>query len=181
MRKMRWDALLWRDESGQAFIELSLALCVFMVMVLGAFEMAQLSFASIEVTNSARAAAQYASTNGGHFLSGTTSGLDETGMLRAAKADAGTLGSSLTFTSGYPTVSCTCSGSGTATCTGASFPPPTGCSPPSSVVLITVTVKTQASYTPPIFGSLMIWGKGQGATKSAITLYGYASQQVIGY
>lgn len=173
---------IWRkEESGQAFIELALSMCLFMVLLLGAFEMAQLSFAAIEVTNSARAAAQYAAMTGGHYLSGTTSGLDETGMLRAAQADGGNLSSSIAFTTGYPTVSCTCSGSGTATCSGASYPPPTGCSPPTSIVLVRVTVKTQATYTPPIFGSLMIWGKGQGASTSGITLYGYASQQVIGY
>lgn len=179
MTGMQFRKVLCSDDSGQAFIELSLSLCLFMVMLLGAFEMAQLSFASIEATNSARAAAQYAGTNGGHYLSGTTSGLDETGMLRAAKADAGTLSSSLSFASGYPTMTCSCTGTGTASCSAASLPP-SGCKPPTSQIVVTVTVKTQASYTPPIFGSLMIWGKGQGASKAAITLNGWASQQVIG-
>lgn len=166
------------NDSGQALIETALSVALLLVLLTGAVDFAQTAFAAIEATNAARAAAQYGAMTGGHYLASTTSGMDENGMLRAANADAGSLNGSIQFATGYPVVSCTCSGTGTATCSGAGFPPPSGCSPPTSVPLATVTVRTQASYTPPIWGSLILWGSGGSHT--AITLYGWASQQVIG-
>ncbi len=180
MRKRFFEKFRRRNDSGQALIELALSLSLLMAMLLCATELGQVAFAAIEMTNAARAASQYAAMNGGHYLAGTGSGLDETGMLRAAQQDAGSLSSSIGFASGYPKVSCQCSGAGTASCSGTGYPPASGCAPPSSVVLVTITVRTQAAYTPPIWGSMMIWGSGIGAGHNSITLSGWSSQQVVG-
>jgi Flp pilus assembly protein TadG len=159
---------LKREDRGQALIELALSLPLLMLILLGATELGRLAYAGIEVSNAAKAAAQYASY-GGAYSPASGSGFDEAGMLAAARADAGEL-SSVSFASGYPTMSCSCSGGGTANC-GPSTIPPSGCSPPASTVEVTVTVRTQTSYNPLIFIP--------GWSQSAITLYGYAQQKVL--
>src|SRR3569833_2802385 len=91
-----------RCEGGQALVETALTLPMLALMLLGAFEFSRVAYAAIEVTNAARAAAQYGAMNGGGFL-------DTSGMLAAANADAGNL-SGLSWASGYPSVACSCSG-----------------------------------------------------------------------
>jgi hypothetical protein len=156
-----------RDEDcAQALVELSISLPLLLLLLLGAVELGRVAYASIEVTNAAKAAAAYGAMNGGAFSPGFSSNLDETGMLRAATADAADL-SSVSFTSGYPQMACSCSGSGSATC-GA---PPTGCSPPLSKVVVTVTVQTQTTFDPLIY--IPGWAHGP------ITLKGWAQQKVL--
>jgi Flp pilus assembly protein TadG len=157
-----------RDDSGQALIELALSLPLLFLILLGAVELGRLAFAAIEVSNAAKAAAQYA-TYGGAYSATSASGFDEAGMLTAAQADAADL-SSVSFASGYPIMTCRCSGAGTANCGGGNIPP-SGCAPPASNVVVTVTVKTQTSFDPLIFIP--------GWTHGAITLYGWAQQQVM--
>src|SRR3954471_24254445 len=106
-----------RGDGGQALVETAMTLPVLALMLLGAFEFSRVAYAAIEVTNAARAAAQYGAMNGGGFL-------DTSGMLAAANADAGNL-SGLSWVSGYPSVACSCSGTGTASC--ASGTNPSGC------------------------------------------------------
>jgi Flp pilus assembly protein TadG len=157
------------DDRGQALIELAISIPLLMLLLLGATELGRLAYAAIEVSNAAKAAAQFASY-GGAYSATSASGFDELGMLTAAKADAGEL-SSMTFASGYPTMSCSCSGaSGSAKC-GSGNIPPTGCNPPSSTVEVTVKVRTQTVYNPFIFIP--------GWSHSGITLYGYAEQKVL--
>lgn len=159
---------LQRDDRGQALIELAISIPLLMLLLLGATELGRLAYAAIEVSNAARAAAQFAAY-GGAYSATSGSGFDETGMLAAAKADAGEL-SSVSFASGYPIMACSCSGGGTASC-GSGNIPPSGCNPPSSTVEVTVTVRTQTSYNPLIFIP--------GWTHGSITLYGWAQQTVL--
>lgn len=149
-------------DSGQAMIETALSSLFLMLVLLGAVEMGMVAYAAIEVANSAKAAAQYAAMNGGAW---TRTGLDTTGMLAAAQADAGNLVSNISFSTA-PTYACRCTGAGVADCGTA---PPTGCT--GSHLQVTVTVKTQAIFTP------LIHFPGSGFT--SITLKGSAQQEVL--
>ena len=128
-------------------------------MLLGAFELARVAYAATEVTNAARAAAQYGAMNGGGFM-------DQTGMLAAANAEAGNISGGLQWVSGYPKVSCSCSGTGTASCAAGTVP--TGCT--SSQLLVTVDVNLQYSVAP-IF-------KVPGLPTS-YTIYGKSSEGLL--
>ncbi|MGB6974090.1 MAG: TadE/TadG family type IV pilus assembly protein [Terracidiphilus sp.] len=168
--------LVWKrfrgDRSGQALVELAIALPLLLLILLGGVELARICYAAIEVTNAAHAAAQYAILNGGNFT-GSGTGLDDTGMLRAAKADAydvnTLLNTPVTFATNYPTYTCSCSGTGTASCT----PPavPSGCA--TSHLVTTVKVQTKTTFDPLIYIPLPGWGGHK------ITLYGYAQSKVL--
>ena len=54
-------AQLAASESGNALIELALSLPLFLILILGTAEIANLAWASVQVNNAARAAAAYAS------------------------------------------------------------------------------------------------------------------------
>jgi Flp pilus assembly protein TadG len=75
-----------RDTVGGAILELALLVPAFSTMVLGAAEFARLAYASIEVTNAARAGVAYGSQS-----SATAS--DLTGMQTAATNDGGDVAS----------------------------------------------------------------------------------------
>jgi Flp pilus assembly protein TadG len=154
--------ILRSSERGQAMIETALSSMFLMLLLLGAMEMGTMTYAAIEVANSAKAAAQYAAMNGGAW---TRNGLDTVGMLAAAQADAGNLVSNISFTTA-PTYACVCTGTGFANCSTA---PPTGCT--SSHLLVTITVKTQANYTPPV--------RIPGLTSAHIMLKGSAQEAVL--
>jgi Flp pilus assembly protein TadG len=144
------------EERGQAMIETALSSLFLMLLLLGGIELGMVAYTAIEVANSAKAAAQYAAMNGGAW---TRTGLDTVGMLAAAQADAGNLVSNISFTT-PPSYACRCTGGGLANCGTA---PPTGCT--SSHLLVTIQVRTQATYTPLIhavgFGSIVLKGSAQ--------------------
>jgi len=156
---LRFVKALRREQGGQALLETALTMPFLLVMLLGGFELARVAYAATEVTNAARAAAQYGAMNGGGFL-------DTSGMLTAATADAGNLKSGLSFASGYPSVACSCSGTGTASCAAGTSP--SGCT--TSQLLVTVNVKLQ--YTmKPLF-------KVRGLP-TTYTVTGFASQGLL--
>jgi Flp pilus assembly protein TadG len=151
--------------SGSALVETALTLPMLLAILIGGGELAKVAYVAIEVQNAARAASQYAAMNGGAFNSNDSSGLDTTGMLNAAKADAGNLTSGLAFAA-TPTFSCSCTGTGTASCTAPSAP--SGCT--TSHLMVTVTVRMQATYT----SALQLPG-----LPSHYTLYGNSIEQVL--
>lgn len=53
-----------QHQKGQATLELALVLPIFMVLILGVFEIALLFFTSVSVANASREAARYAATSG---------------------------------------------------------------------------------------------------------------------
>jgi TadE-like protein len=167
-----------RDRSGQALTELAIALPVLLLILLGGVELARICYASIEVTNAARAAVQYAVLSGGAYNSNNTAGpgigMDYTGMLGAATADAydvnTILNTPVTISSGYPTYTCSCSGGGgTASCVPPA--PPSGCV--GGFVESTIKVQTQATFDPLIYIPLPGWHGRK------ITIYGYAQSKVL--
>jgi Flp pilus assembly protein TadG len=157
------------DEEGTALIETAISTSLLALLLMGIIQFGLMAFTEIEVSNAARAAAQYGAMSGGAFLSTDSTGMDSAGMLNAAQGDAGNLTSSpVTFATGYPTYTCICSSSSdtTASCT----PPatPSGCS--ASHLIVTVKVRTQTTYTPLI--------RVPGFANS-LTLYGNAQEEVL--
>ncbi len=168
-RMLDWKRIgaIVRDDGGQALIECILSGSILVLLLLGAVEFGRMAYASIEVSNAAHAAAQYGAMNGGAFLNTDSTGLDATGMLNAARGDAGNLGTAVTMSSGYPTYTCYCSSStDTASCT----PPatPSGCN--SSHLIVTVKVQTQATFDPLIHVP---------GLATSILLKGTSQQQVL--
>jgi Flp pilus assembly protein TadG len=146
-------------------VELALSVPLLFVILLGAVEFARVTYVGIQVSNAARAAAQYAATNGG-----ATS--DSGGITTAAQNDTN-LGSAVTATVTSDT--CVCSGDETTTVTCN----PSNSSPvcPSGQHLMeTVAISTSATYDPIInYGGLM----GMAGLKGSYTLHGYAKQMVL--
>jgi Flp pilus assembly protein TadG len=116
-------------ESGQALIEVALALPMLLALLLGAAEFARVAYASIEVTNAASAGVQYAAQN-------HTTALDTAGAQLAASNDA----SDVTSMTATLTHSCVCSDGTGSTCVS------TDCS--SSRIIESVQVITNAKVSP---------------------------------
>ena len=120
-----------RDDSGQAFIELALSLSILIVLLTGAAEYGRLAYASIEVTNAARAGVAYGAQN--HITAS-----DNTGMQNAATND----GSNIAGLSATATHFCNCSNSlGTVSSCA-----PTACS--GARIIEFVQVNTTAAFDP---------------------------------
>ena len=121
-------------ESGQSLIEVAITLPLFLLLILGTAEMANIAWAAIQISNAARAGAQYGSQS--HANAADTSGIQS-----AAKNDAPNI-TNMTVTSSQP---CKCiSSSGTDTgnaCTLTACPSP-------DVIMPYVQVNTQAAITP---------------------------------
>lgn len=72
------------SEDGQSLVELALTIPLLLLMLMGMAELAQICFVAINVSNAAKAAAQYAAQTS------TTAG-DTAGMLAAAQNEIGVL------------------------------------------------------------------------------------------
>src|SRR6516164_8603456 len=94
-------------EIGEALAEASLTIPFFLLLLLGAVDLARAAYGGIEVTNAARAAVQYAAQN-------SATAADASGIQSSAAADASGL-SGLTATvsvSGICSDGSSCSGTG---------------------------------------------------------------------
>jgi Flp pilus assembly protein TadG len=152
--------LLWK-EGGSALVETALTFPVFIAMLLGAVQLGQVAFASVEVTNAARAAAQYAAMNGGGFN-------DSAGVTVAAQKDVDNYLLQPTTLSASASPSCVCSGGSACTDSSGIY----SCS--SGKPVVTVTVTTSMTYNALIH--LHTPGFSIGPT---YTLNGYAQQEVL--
>ncbi len=94
------------SERGQALVEVALMTPIFLLVLLGAVECARLEYAEIEVTNAARAGAEYGAQNSGTAASYNI-------MESTALADAADLSTLTATASTY----CDCSTGGTVNCT----------------------------------------------------------------
>jgi Flp pilus assembly protein TadG len=140
-----------KDERGSSLVEMAVALPIFVVLLLGAAELAMIEYAGIEVSNAAMAGVQYGTQD-------PTAAGDTTGIGTAAQDDAPNIALSPTTVS----QSCICSNGSASTCQ------PTDCS--GSNIETFLTVQTTATYTP------MIQLPG---LPSSYTLHGQAIQQVL--
>jgi Flp pilus assembly protein TadG len=121
-----------RDEIGQAFVELALVLPVAILLLVGAAEIGRLAFASIEVSNAARAGVAYGAQS--HITAS-----DIAGIQTAATQDAPNVTSMAT-----PVViqSCSCINGATTTAVSCATAGTT-CASPSRIVE-SVQVNTSA-------------------------------------
>ena len=169
MRKRLLSGLFSAGETGSALVETALTFPVLIMMLLGAVELGEVAYASIETSNAARAGAQYAAVGGGYN--------DTAGVTAAAQADAYDTYTPqpTSFTVTMPTPACACSdGLGTCSVSGAVGSSPGVFACTSGTPIVTVTVQTTAQFTSPIalktpFASL-------GPT---FTLHGSAQQVVL--
>lgn len=122
---------IWRRggrESGQSLIETALVFPILISMLVGAADLAQVAYYSIQVENAARAGSEYGCQNG-------FTAQDSTGIQTAASDES----SSITVVA-TPTSSCVCSDGTASTCAN------TDC--PNSHIEQTLTVNTSATVTP---------------------------------
>jgi Flp pilus assembly protein TadG len=132
--------MLASSESGQSLLELALILPLLLLLLLGTIDMGRLFYMSIEVSNAARAAAQYGSQNPG-------TALDTTGMPKAAQADAPDLYSSGLLNVTVQTPVCLCVGTTGPSGTPSSSTCATVCTAGTDL-FEWVQVNTQATFTP---------------------------------
>jgi Flp pilus assembly protein TadG len=125
-------------ESGNALIELAASLPLYLVLILGTAEIANLAWSSVQVNNAARAGAAYASLS-------RANAANNANILLAAQAEAPNL--AITFPSG-PTPLCYCVDSGgTSTATTCDQSGVSGCNAPSTFQ-VAIQVNVQAMVTP---------------------------------
>jgi Flp pilus assembly protein TadG len=150
-----------REDKGQAFVELALVLPIFILLLVGIVEVGRLAYATIEVSNAARAGVAYAAQN-------HTTAQDSTNIQLAATQDAPDVTSLTAATS----QSCACEssagsmgafGSCTAISTAAG-----SCPSPSRIVLY-----VQVTTTAPVATVFHFPG-----IPSTVTLRGFASTRV---
>jgi Flp pilus assembly protein TadG len=163
--------LQFRDNRGQALVEVALMAPLYLGIVLGAFELGQMAHDSIEVQNAARAGSSYGSVNVANATSAD--------VVQAAKNDAPDL-STLTASA---STGCVCEkytystgassftpSTGTVSCTAAAI---LSCTEDDSVasqsVVGYVKVTTQATVTP----FLSVAGMGQ------YTLQGHSAMRIL--
>jgi Flp pilus assembly protein TadG len=126
-----------RENKGQAFVELALILPIFLLLLVGTAEVGRLAYASIEVSNAARAGVAYAAQS-------HTTAQDAPGIQTAANNDALDVPGLIAT----PTYSCSCESStgvmGTAvSCTSISTA--VGSCPNPSRIVLFVKVTTTAT------------------------------------
>lgn len=148
-----------RNDHGQALVELALTLPLLIFMLLGAFELGRVAYTAIEVTNAAKAAAQYGGQN--------VTAADNTATMESiAMSEAADYGLQLDrpISVSKP---CACVRDGNATPTSCTD---TACVSSGSYMVRTITVTTSAPYRP----LFQIPG-----LPSSYTVYGKAVQEVL--
>lgn len=146
------------SERGQALVETSFSTSFILILILGAADLARMSYIAIEVANAAKAAVQYGAQN-------TASASNTASIQAAAASDAADLSGLNTTVS----VGGMCSNGNSCTGTGGSCLA-TDCS--TSHIEVVLTVSTSATYSP------MIHGLGLPST---FTMHGHAIQKVLNY
>jgi Flp pilus assembly protein TadG len=160
MNRAKLKKIGFGGEAGQSLVETAITVPVLAIVLLGCGEMARLAYASIEVTNAAKAAAQYGAQS-------TGTAADTPGIQLAASNETTDVVSNLTTT---PHVKVVCSdGTVPADSAGPTWAN-TDCS--TSYIEQILTVTTSGTFSPLI--------TVPGLPKS-YTLNGYAVQRVLAY
>jgi Flp pilus assembly protein TadG len=121
-----------RRDAGSSLVEAAVVMPFLAMVLLGVIELGWGIYAAIEASNAAKAGVQYGAQNASTVY-------DTTGITTAATNDAYNL-TGLDVTVPAPT--CVCSDGTTSTCQN------TDC--PNSHIVMTRTVQTQATVTPPV-------------------------------
>jgi Flp pilus assembly protein TadG len=158
-------------------VETALTFPVLLLLLLGAVDLGDMIFKANQMTNAARAAAQYAAMNGGNYTDCTgalnpngASCTSTSGIVLAASNDAPDVANRCNTFAVKETTSCTCSGGGSAcdTSTGAYT-----CTSGKGVV--TVTIDTSGSCP----GIVSVPNGFLGSYGTGFSLSGHAQQEVL--
>jgi len=122
-----------RSERGAALVELALSTPLLVVMVVGAVDFARAFYTAMELTNAARAGAQYASRSVMGFDTGTTQSVAAAASPQIA-----------TYTVDTPTQTCTCNIGATASAHGDC----TAACPAGQYLAVYITVTTRKAFSP---------------------------------
>ena len=153
-----WISRIRHSDRGSALVELALSLPILGLLLLGAVEFGRFAYLAIELTNAAKAAAQYGARN-------SVTGADVTGMQLVASQDAPEVTAQCTgFTTTVAATSCACVVGGTST--GAAC----GSTCAGGYIVQNLNITTSAQCTPLFYPS------GFGGT---LTLTGHAVQEVL--
>lgn len=131
------------QESGSSIVELAFSLPLFLLLILGGAEIANIAWASVQLNNAAHAAAQYASS-----IHANASPSNATNIQQAALNEAPALASVMTFPN-PPTLLCSCltQSTGAQTTPGSCTGIQTTCVSPN-VILSSIQITTQAIVRP---------------------------------
>jgi Flp pilus assembly protein TadG len=121
-----------RSERGAALVELALSTPLLVVMIVGAVDFARAFYTAMELTNAARAGAQFASRSVTGFDAGTTQSVAAAASPQIA-----------TYTVDTPTQGCTCNTGATATAHSCT----TAC-PAGQYLAVYITVTTRKAFSP---------------------------------
>ncbi|MDR3725621.1 MAG: TadE/TadG family type IV pilus assembly protein [Terracidiphilus sp.] len=153
-----WIRCLRHRDAGSALVELALSLPILITLLLGAVEFGRFAYLAIELTNAAKAAAQYGAQN-------SVTGADVTGMQLVAAQDAPEATAQCTgFTTTVAATSCACVVGGSST--GAAC----GSTCAGGYIVQNLNITTSAQCTP------LIYPTGLGGK---LTLSGHAVQEVL--
>jgi len=167
---------LWCRDSGSALVETALTFPVLIALLLGAVELGDMASKATQMTNAARAAAQYAAMNGGGYAdcNNTLAGgscLSTRGMYRAASYDASSIISKCSSFAVSAANTCSCTSGVACTSNAATGTTSAYYSCSSGKVIMTVAVSTSAQCSPV--------SSVPGLFSGPFTLQGYAKQQVL--
>jgi Flp pilus assembly protein TadG len=123
--------------SGQSMLEVALCLPLFLLLILGTMEIANIAWSAIQVQNAAHAGAQFGSQS-------RAAASDSTDIATAAKNDAPRLSSSMIVTSSS---ACQCIDTSTGNTAGSGCTTLTQCPAPYTI-MEQVQVNTSAAVTP---------------------------------
>ena len=150
-----WSRGVRQDkEAGQSIVELALTLPILVLLLLGAVEFGRFAYFAIEISNAAKAAAQYGAQK-------SLTAADVSGMQAVAASDAPEVAKACTnFTTTIvqpPTCSCMVGGAGSSTACDGSV----GC---TGYIVQNLTISTSAQCKPVIYparfgGTLTITGR----------------------
>jgi len=191
MRKltlMQCLRLIQRSDVGSAMVETALTFPIFIAMLLGAFELGDLAFKANEITNAARAAAQYAAAQGGGYTDcdGTVPDVASPtyataklcsptrGMYTVVQNDAPWVAKACSSLTVKAATSCTCSNASACTCSGATCSSSStagyACANGRPVIMVSAYTSAQcspAASVPNLF-----------PVGSVFTISGYSQQEV---
>lgn len=136
--RIGWDR--WRSDRGQSLVEVALTVPLMLVLVIGGIEFACMGYASIEVTNAAKAAVEY----GSQEIAFTS---DTTGMQNAINNEVTKIPGlgSVTLASSGTTLACS---DGTVPTDGNTGGPYSNTDCPNSRIQTTLSASTTATFSP---------------------------------
>jgi Flp pilus assembly protein TadG len=151
-----WRRRIPHNDAGSALVELALSLPILILLLLGGVEFGRFAYLAVELTNAAKAAAQYDAQN-------SITGADVTGMQLVASQDAPEVTAQCTgFTTTVGATSCAC------VVGGSSSSAACGSTCAGGYIVQNLNINTSANCAPIFYPS------GFGGT---LTLTGHAVQE----